>query len=292
MLFLQFLVNGLTTGALYALMAVGFAIIYNGTRILHLAHGAVFTFAGYMMYLCSVVLGLPVVVAFLLSVAATAVVGALCEILVYRPLRRAGSRPTADLVASIGLLTLLEALFALVFTTDTKTLHEGSLSTYEVGVIIVTNLHLIILAVAAIVVPCLQLFLAHSKYGRAMRALADNPALAGVLGVDTRKLYVLIFLLGSALAAVAACLISYDVGVRPQMGVSIMFIALVAVIVGGIGYLPGAAAGGLLLGLLEQVGLWYLSARWEDVVVFVVLLVFLILRPQGMFGGRIITRRA
>lgn len=292
MLVVQFLVNGLTAGALYALMAVGFALIYNGTRVLHLAHGAVFTFAGYSMYVFGIALELPVVIAFAIAVVLTAILGAMCEVLVYRPLRRRGSGAAADLVASLGLLTLFEAVFALVFTTDTKNLHQGSLSTYEIGEVFVTNLHIVIAGVAIVLFPLLQLFLSRTKYGRAIRALADNPGLALVLGVDTERLYILIFALGSALAAVAACLISYDLGVRPQMGFSIMFVALVAVIIGGIGYLPGAAAGGILLGLLQQVALWYLSARWQEVVVFGVLVIFLVLRPQGMFGGRLVTRRA
>ena len=292
MLFVQFLINGLTNGALYALMAVGFAIIYNGTRILHLAHGAVFTFAGYMMYLFANVLGVSPFLAFVVAAVLTALMGVLCELLVYRPLRRAGAPHTALLVASIGAMTLLEAAYAIVFTTDTRSLREGPLAIHEWGEIIVTELHLVILAVALMLFPALQLCLVRSRYGRAIRALSDNPALASVLGVDTGRLYILIFALGSALAGVAACLISYDVGVRPSMGFSIMLVALVAVIIGGIGYLPGAAAGGVLLGLLEQAGLWYLSARWQEVVVFVVLLCFLMVRPQGMFGARLMTRRA
>ena len=292
MLFLQLLVNGLTAGALYALMAVGFAMIYNGTRILHLAHGAVFTFASYVFYLLAVPAKLPVAIAAIGSILLTAALGMAMELAVYKPLRQRNASVSAILVASIGLLTLFEAIFALVFTTDTKNMHEGSLATYSIGELTVTTLHLMIAAVAIVLFPILQLFLVRSKYGRAIRALADNPRLALVLGIDTDRLYLIIFALGSALAAVAAALLSYDLGVRPQMGFSIMFVALVAVIVGGIGYLPGAAAGGMILGLLQQLSLFHLSARWQEVVVFAVLIAFLIFRPQGLYGGRLVTRRA
>lgn len=288
----QFIANGLTAGALYALIAVGFALIFNGTRILHLAHGAVFTFAGYAMFILTVELRLNVILGLTLAVLLTGLVGAACEWLVYRPLRNRGAGPAAELVASIGLLTFLEAIFAMVFTTDTKSLHDGALATYTFGDVVLTSLHLVIAGVALVLFPVLQLFLTRTRYGRGIRALADNPRLAQVLGVRTAQMYTLIFTLGSALAGVASCLSSYDLGVRPQVGFSIMFIALVAVIVGGIGYLPGAAAGGMILGLLQQAGLWYLSARWQEVVVFGVLVVFLIVRPQGLFGGRMVVRRA
>jgi len=289
---LQFLVNGLTSGALYALIAVGFALIYNGTRILHLAHGAVFTFAGYAMYVLAIILNINIVIAFLLSIVMTAAVGASCEWLVYKPLRKRGAGDAGDLVASIGLLTLIEAIFAILFTTDTKHLHLGALSTYTFGEVVLTTLHLIISAVAIVLFILLQLFLTRTRYGRGVRAIADNPHLALVLGVNTGHVRILLFAVGSALAGVASCLISYDLGVRPQMGLSIMFVALVAVIVGGIGYLPGAAAGGVILGLLQQLALWHLSARWQEVVVFGALVIFLVFRPQGLFGARLLVRRA
>jgi branched-chain amino acid transport system permease protein len=292
MLLLQLFVNGLIASALYALMAVGFAMIYNGTRILHLAHGAVFTFAGYALYALAVGLGWPVLLALGASVVLAAALGVLMELLVYRPLRKLESSPAALLIASVGLLTFFQALYALAFTTDTRVIRQGPLPTYELGPVTVTGLHVAVAAVALAIFPVLQLFLVRSKWGRAIRALGDNPRLALVLGMDTDRLYLVIFALGSALAGIAAGLISLDLGVRPEMGLSIMFAALVAVIVGGIGYLPGAAAGALVLGVLQHLPLWQLSARWQDVAVFGTLVLFLIFRPQGIFGGRLAARRA
>lgn len=290
MLLLQLFIDGLTSGALYALMAVGFAIIYNGTRILHLAHGAVFTFGGYVLYLLAIPLHVPMVIALVGAILAAACLGVAIDIVVYRPLRRRDSSAAAILVASIGLLTFFQAIYALIFGTDTLNLHPGPLPTFEIGDIIVTALNIVAAAVAIVVFPLLQLFLARTRYGRAIRALADNPRLAVVRGIDTERLYILIFALGSALAGIAVCLISFDLGVTPDMGFSVMFVALVAVIVGGVGYLPGAAAGGFLLGLLQKLSLWQLSARWQDVVVFGALVAFLVFRPQGIFGHMLVTR--
>jgi branched-chain amino acid transport system permease protein len=272
-------------------MAVGFAMIYNGTRILHLAHGAVFTFGGYALYVLAIDLHVPLILALSGAVAAAAGLGVMIDIVVYRPLRRRDGSTAAVLVASIGVLSFFQAVYALVFGTDTLNLHQGPLPTIEFGDIIVTALHIVAAAVTIVVFPLLQLFLSRTRYGRAIRALADNPRLAIVRGIETERLYVLIFAIGSALAGVAVVLVAFDFGVTPDMGFSVMFVALVAVIVGGVGYLPGAAAGGFLLGLLQKLSLWQLSGRWQDVIVFGALVVFLVFRPEGIFGHMIATRR-
>jgi branched-chain amino acid transport system permease protein len=291
MLLLQLFIDGLASGALYALMAVGFAIIYNGTRILHLAHGAVFTFGGYALYVLAVTLHLPMAAALVGAVLAASFLGAAIDVAVYRPLRRRNSNAAVILVASIGVLTFFQAIYALIFGTDTLPLHQGPLPIFQVGDVIVTTLHIVAAAVTIVIFPLLQLFLAQTRYGRAIRALADNPRLAVVRGIDTERLYILIFALGSALAGIAVCLIAFDLGITPDMGFPVLFVALVAVIVGGVGYLPGAAAGGFLLGLLQKLSLWQLSAQWQDVIVFGALVAFLVLRPQGIFGHMLVTRQ-
>jgi len=291
LLLLQLFIDGLAAGALYALMAVGFAIIYNGTRMLHLAHGAVFTFGGYALYVFLMLLRLPVALGLILAVGASAGLGVLMEIFVYRPLRERNSSPAAILVASLGLLTFFQALYALIFGTDTLNLHEGPLPTFEFADLTVTALHIVAAIAALIVFPVLQLFLVRTRYGRAIRALADNPRLAVVRGIDSDRLTILIFAIGSGLAGIAVGLVAFDLGVTPEMGFSVLFVALVAVIVGGVGYLPGAAAGGFLLGIIQDLSLWQLSGRWQGVVVFGALVTFLIFRPQGIFGYMLVTRR-
>lgn len=273
-------------------MAVGFALIYNATRMLHLAHGAVFTFGGYALYVAHVKLGVPFVLALLVSVLLTAAFGMLNELLVYRPLRRRGSSHAAILIASIGILTLFQALFALIFGTTTLNMHEGALSTFDVGGLVLTELHVMAAVVSIVIFPLLQWFLTATRYGQALRALADNPRLAVIYGIDTDRFYLIIFALGSALAAVSVSLSAFDQGVRPEMGFSIMFVALIAVIVGGIGYLPGAAAGGMVLGLLQNLSLWQLSSQWQEIVLFGALIAFLVFRPEGIFGHLQVTRKA
>ena len=155
MLFVQLLIDGLASGALYALTAVGFAIIYNGTRILHMAHAAVFTFAGYVLYVL-VKLGLPPAGAVVFALAGAAVLGVAIDRVVYKPLRARKSSEAALFVASIGVLTLLQSVYAIVFTTDTLYVRQGTLETFDFGEIRLTIVHIIAAIIAIVVFPVLQ----------------------------------------------------------------------------------------------------------------------------------------
>jgi branched-chain amino acid transport system permease protein len=292
MLFVQLLINGLAAGALYAFVALGFALIYNATGILHLAHGAVFALGGYVFYICVAILHLPVVMACLLAICASAAFGIAIDWLVYRPLRDRKADHASSMIASIGVLTLSQAVFGLVFGTDNLAVRIEPLQTITFFGLYVSYLHVLVAVLALVIFSALQIFLVRTWFGRAIRAFADNPKLSRVFGINSGSVNALVFGLGSGLAAVAACLISFDSGVRPDVGFSIMFTALVAVIVGGAGYLPGAAAGGILVGLLQSLSLWPFSARWQEVTVFVVLVAFLLFRPQGLFGYAMLVRRA
>ena len=158
MLLLQLFIDGLASGALYALTAVGFAIIYNGTRILHMAHGAVFTAGGYALYIAVKLLHLPMPVAVIVALASAAAFGVLIDLLVYRPLRARKSSEAALFIGSIGALTLCQAVFALIFTTDTLYLRQGPLPLYDIGEISLTIMHIIAAAIVIVVFPILHLF--------------------------------------------------------------------------------------------------------------------------------------
>lgn len=292
MLVAQLFINGLAAGAIYAFVALGFALIYNATGVLHLAHGAVFALGGYAFYTAVVLLKLPISAGCLVAVCASAVFGITIETLVYRPLRVRKSEHASSMIASIGVLTLAQAIFGLVFGTDNVAMQTEPLKTINVFGLYLNYVHVTAAVLAIVIFSAIQLFLARSQYGRAIRAFSDDPRLSRVFGINSGVVNALVYGLGSGLAAVAACLISYNSGMRPDVGLSVMFSALVAVIVGGAGYLPGAAAGGILVGLLQSLSLWPFSARWQEVTVFAVLIAFLLVRPQGLFGYARMIRRA
>jgi len=292
MLVAQLVINGLAAGAIYAFVALGFALIYNATGVLHLAHGAVFALGGYAFYVAVVVLKIPIPLSCLLAVCASAIFGIAIEALIYRPLRARKTEHASSMIASIGVLTLSQSVFGIVFGTDNLSVQTEPLKTISFFGLYLSYVHILVAVLAIIIFSAIQIFLARSQFGRAIRAFSDNPKLSRVFGINSDVVGALVYGIGSGLAAVAACLISFDSGVRPDVGFSIMFTALVAVIVGGAGYLPGAAAGGILVGLLQSLSLWPFSARWQEVAVFAVLIAFLFIRPQGLFGYAMMTRRA
>ena len=292
MLLAQLVLNGLVSGATYALLAVGFAIIYNCTRIFHIAHGAVFTFAGYALYVVAVQFGAGYWLAVPLAIVSAALLGIAMEVAIYRPLRVMGGGGNSALIASLGMASLIQALLTIGFGTDTRTLREGALQSFTFDGLAVTGLHVANMLTVIVIFPLLQLFLSRTRHGMAIRALADNPALAAAQGIDPGRTYILVYGLGSALAAIAALLVTFDLGVRPDMGFNVVFLAVVAVIIGGVGYLPGALLGAFALGLLQQISTWQIDTAWQNGVTFGVLMLFLIARPQGIFGSRFAVRRA
>lgn len=291
MLLLQLLINGLVAGGIYALMALGFAVIYNATRIFHLAHGAVYAVGGYVFYVLVISLGVNPALAFLLVVPATALVGAAIEFLVYRPARARGAGLFALFIISLGLLVFLQNLLSFLFGSDTKPVWPGALPAFQLGEIHLTLFHIAVVVACLVVFPLVQWFITRTRTGKAIQALSSNRELADVVGIDVPRLYLIVFATGSALAGIAAALLSLDLGIRPGIAFMVITFAAIAVIVGGVGHLPGAAVGGFLLGLLQSLSVFFLPLAWQDIVVYGVLFLFLVLRPQGIFGRRLVTRQ-
>ena len=291
LLFLQLLTNGIVAGGIYALMAFGFGVIYNATRIFHVAHGALYTLGAYIFFWLVVGLGISPYLAFLLVIPLSALVGVIVDILAYRPIRVRRGGLTTLFVVSLGLLILLQNFYAFAFGEETKVVHQGPLPVYYVFGLTVTPVHVSVLVVCAVILPVTQLFLTRTKLGRAIRALSCNADLAVVVGVDVQRTYLVVFALGSALAGLAGALLSFDMGAQPYVGFVVILYAIVSVIVGGVGYLPGAVAGAFLLGLIQNLSLYVISVQWQDIVVFGMLFLFLVFRPQGVFGTAITTRR-
>src|SRR6266540_3757429 len=184
MLLLQLIVNGLVAGAIYALMALGFAVIYNATRIFHIAHGAVYAVGGYVFYALAISLKVNPLVAFVLVVPATAVAGAAIEVLVYRPARNRRAGLFALFIISLGLLVFMQNLLSVLFGGDTKSVWPGALPSYDLGGIVVTPYHVAVVAACAIVFPLVQWFVTRTRTGKAIQALSANRELADVVGVD------------------------------------------------------------------------------------------------------------
>lgn len=285
-LVLQLLVNGLVNGSHYALLGLSFGLIFGTTRITHFAYGPLYALSAYACWWATARLGLPLAAGIAVGIAAGALSGVLAYVLLYRPFERAGSPPLVILIGSLGLFIVLENAIGIVFGTDTKVVPAPPASLFLLGPTAVTSVQLAQAGALAAIALGLWLFLSRTRFGRAVLAQTDNPEMATIIGIDTVRLSVLVFALGSAIAAVPACLILVKDGATAHMGFLAVFMGFVAVVVGGIGSLRGAVAGGYALGVVESVGLWKIPSEWQSTIAFVVLFMVLLFRPQGLFAGR------
>ncbi|MBI3375313.1 MAG: branched-chain amino acid ABC transporter permease [Betaproteobacteria bacterium] len=287
-LFLQLAATGLVVGSLYVLCALGWGLIYGTTLHFHVAHGAVFTLAAYFAYAGQKLLGLPLAVAVIGAIVAAAVSGMLIDLFIYQPLERRGAIRTTLFIASLGLLTLIENLLAIIFTPDPLRMDVGWLAdAVQLGPVFLTRLHLVSMTTAILLFLALMVFLKHSRWGQAIRAVSSSPEMARTVGIDLRRVHLLTYAVGSAISAPAGILIAMDVGVEPYRGTTFVLLASVAVIMGGIGSIPGALLGALFLALLENLGVWKIPSEWQSTISFGVFLVFIVVRPRGFFGRKI-----
>ncbi len=287
-LVLQLLATGLVVGSLYALCALGWGLIYGTTLHFHVAHGAVFSLAAYYAYAGQQLLHMPLLLAVAAAIVAAALSGLLIDLLLYQGLERRGAFRTTIFISSLGLLILVENLLAILFTPDPMRLDIGVLNTAVIiGPVFLTYLHLLTVALAVVGYAGLMAFLKHSRWGQAIRAVSSAPEMARTVGIDLARVHLVTYAVGSALAAPAGILVAMDVGAEPFRGTRFVLLASVGVIMGGIGSIPGAMLGGLFLGLLENLGIWKLPSEWQSAISFGVFLVFIVLRPSGLFGRRI-----
>ena len=284
----QLIVNGIIAGSVYTLVAVGFAVIYRTVKFFHFAHGVVFTAGAYFVYFFKAWLGWPDIVAIPVSTGLCAVLGILIEISVYRPLRHKGSSSLILLLASLGIYIVLQNIISMIFGDDIKTIRSGIV---KEGINIlgarITPVQITIIIVSLLLVASCFLFLKYTKVGQAMRAVANEPELANISGIETDRVILFTFAIGSALAGIAAILVALDVDMTPTMGMNALMMGVVAVIIGGVESIPGIAMGGLLLGMAQHLGVWKISSQWQNAIAFVVLLIFLLFRPQGFLGKKI-----
>jgi branched-chain amino acid transport system permease protein len=304
-IFIQQLVNGLTLGAIYALVALGYTMVYGILGLINFAHGEV-VMIGALTSLAAVKpladSGLPplvvVIIGLGVAILVCMVLGFSIERIAYRPLRRAPR--LAPLITAIGVSIVLQQMAMLIWGRNYHSIPPLlPAETHEFLGATISDLQIIIIVVAAATMGGLMLLVNRSKLGCAMRATAENPAIAGLMGVDVNRIISLTFMVGSALAALAGVLISSNYGIAHyHMGFILGLKAFTAAVLGGIGNLAGAMVGGVLLGVIEALGAGYigdltggvLGSHYQDVFAFFVLIIVLIFRPSGLMGEKLAER--
>jgi branched-chain amino acid transport system permease protein len=284
-LFQQLLVSGLVLGSVYALLAVSFGIIYATTETFHLAHSVVYTVAAYAAIVTVDSLGLPLAPAALAGLAAAVALGIAIETVCYRPMRRRNATVLAIFLASLGLAIVGPNLIQIMFGPENRNLPGFPNDTITLSEnITFTVLDLTSVVVCWTCVAALSLALRRTRYGRAITAVRTNQEMAMAVGIPVERIFAIVFAVGSLLVGVAALLFTMDRVAFPTMGLSPVLTGFIAVFLGGIGSTIGAAVGGLTLGLITSLsGLW-LSGDYSPAVVFGLLFILLLIRPQGLFG--------
>lgn len=286
---MQQLLNGLSIGSIYALFAIGFTLVFGILDRLNLAHPAVFTAAAFVGIELVIVGELSIWVALPIVFVVGAILGLIIERVAFRPLKERPDAHFAGLISSIALAGMVIALLQWRFGPDTRRFPAESFpdTRYEVAGAQVTLVQIVILVVSIGLVVALSWLVASSRLGRGMRAIAENPTAARVLGVNVDRVTATTFAISSALGAVAGVLFAMNVNsAQLTMGSAIELKGLAVIIVGGMGSLPGALVGGLLLGLSEVFAVQYIGSSWRDVIAFGLLFLLLLVRPQGLFGAR------
>lgn len=281
---MQIIFNGLCNGALIALLAMAFVIVYLPTKVFYIALAGVYVLAAYVTKQL-MAWGLP----WYLAVAGALVVGVglslLCDILNHRPLERKRSSMGAHMISSLGIYMIVVQVVALVWGNDPQVLKTGIGGVWRVGGIVMAYSQIAALVVSILLVSIFFAWLKCTDLGLRFRGLSDNPTEMELLGYDTDNLRTLAFAISGFLGSAAGILNAYDLGFDPNIGMSAVMLAIVATIIGGRGTFIGPIIGGLLLGIIRSQVVWHASARWQDAITFFLLAIFLLGRPNGIIGS-------
>ena len=273
--FLSYLISGISLGSVYAIIALGYTMVYGIAKMLNFAHGDVIMVGGYISFCAMFYLGLPNIAAVLLAVVVCTVLGIVIERLAYKPLRSAPS--LAVLITAIGVSYFLQNSALLIWKAAARVYPPGQLS--------ISYISLLTIAVCVVIMLALTTFVNKSKMGKAMRACSEDKAAAQLMGINVNATISATFAIGSALAAIAGVLLcSFNTSLMPTTGSMPGIKAFTAAVFGGIGSIPGAFLGGLLLGIIEALAKAYISTTLANAIVFAVLIVVLLVKPAGLLG--------
>ena len=288
--FLTYLISGLSLGSIYAIIALGYTMVYGIAKMLNFAHGDFIMVGCYIIFSVTTTFSGNSIVGILIAIVLCTLLGITTEFVAYRPLRGAAS-PLAVLITAIGVSYFLENAALLVFGADVKSFTsvitwEGL--TFDDGNLRIQGVTIVTIAVSLVVLLVLQFFIKKTKQGQAMLAVAEDKGAATLMGINVNRTIMLTFAIGSALAAIAGALLcSAYPSLSPYTGAMPGIKAFVAAVLGGIGSVPGAMIGGLLLGIVEILSKTYISSQLSDAIVFGILVVVLLVKPSGILGKKI-----
>ncbi|MBR6766793.1 MAG: branched-chain amino acid ABC transporter permease [Clostridia bacterium] len=288
-LFLSYLINGISLGSVYAIIALGYTMVYGIAKMLNFAHGDVIMIGAYIAFCAAQYMGFPLILCLVMSMAVCTALGVLIERLAYKPLRQATS--LAVLITAIGMSYFLQNMALLIWSANPKSFPDlvkiSSIALFD-GQLQVRGVTIVTVLANIIIMICLTLFTGKTKMGKAMRAVSEDKGAAELMGINVNATISMTFAIGSALAAIAGVLLcSAYPTLQPTTGSMPGIKAFTAAVFGGIGSIPGAMIGGILLGVIEILGKAYVSTELGDAFVFAVLIVVLLVKPTGLLGKKV-----
>ena len=289
---LQYLINGISIGAVYAIIALGYTMVYGIAKMLNFAHGDIIMVGAYISFCVTNYLGLPAVLSVVAAMAVCMVLGIVIEGLAYKPLR--GTTSLAVLITAIGVSYFLQNAAQLIWSSNAKNftsvVNMDPIVLMD-GQLVITGEVLLTVLVSALVMVGLTLFTGKTRTGKAMRAVSEDQDAAQLMGINVNRTISMTFAIGSALAAVAGVLLCSTVPtLTPTTGSMPGIRAVTAAVFGGIGSIPGAMLGGVLLGIIETFSKAYLSTQFSDAIVFSVLIIILLVKPAGLLGKQVLEK--
>ena len=284
----QISINILLSSFLYLLIANSFSFVYYPTKFFHIAHAAIITTAAYFVLLIVQTFSIPFQFAVLAGIAAATIVGIFCELLVYRQMRKKNLAPFAYLISSIGLYVILQNTISLYFGDDTKVINTADITVgHQIFGAYITTVQIITICVSLGLFIGVNLFLHSTATGKSIRAVSSNPELCNIYGISSKKIILIAFALGSALASIAGILSAMDTNMTPTFGFNLLLYGVVAMIIGGVGSTRGLLAGSLLVAAAQHLAAFYLDTKWMDAVTYIILILFLMWKPLGFSGKRL-----
>lgn len=269
------------------LVSFSFSIIYSTTRFFHFAHAVVFTSGAYFSFLFFKILGIPIALSIPFAIICSILLGCLIEFSIYRPLRKKQASSMVLLLSSLGLYIFLQNMVSMFFGDDTKSIRTGEvkegLKFFDARI---TPIQITTIVVAITVTILIILFYKYTQLGKAMNAVSSDKELAEYAGINTDRVILWSFAIGSGLAALAGILVALDVDMTPTMGMNALLLGVVVMIIGG-NNIKGMVLAALLLSFAQNFGVWYISSQWKDSIAFIILVLFLLFKPEGFFGKKI-----
>jgi branched-chain amino acid transport system permease protein len=284
----QIIINIIFLAGIYSFVGNSFSLLYYPTKFFHLAHAAIITLGAYFVFLFANKFSLPFLISVFIAIASATALGMTCELLVYRPMRKKNFSSPAFLIASIGLYVVLQNCISLFFGDDTKIIDTAEITVgHQFFGAYITTVQIVTIIVSISLFIALNLFLHFTATGKSIRAVSSNPELCNIYGINSNKIILIAFGIGSALAAMAGILSAMDTNMTPTFGFNLLLYGIVAMIIGGVGSTRGLIAGALLVATAQHLAAYYIDTKWMDAVTYIILILFLIWKPLGFSGERL-----